>query len=180
MEARKKVRPLVVCLIVFVCLLLSFCCFVSAGVSNFQPFQLRYGLRLVEENSLTAGVSRGEFVFLDRKAELHTGSVAYLPERDVYLGVSVVSGSQVKLTDGTVTKSAVPVHSKFVWLAPVMCFLQDYPAVSFGVAAAFILVLIVIKVTGPARWRKRQQNLIRENLASFGSQYAKEEKELEY
>ena len=39
---------------------------------------------------------------------------------------------------------------------------------------------MILKVTAPGRWRKRQQKIIRENLEKFGTQYANEEKEIEY
>lgn len=180
MEARKKRKPITVILIVLAALLLVFCCCVSLGVTNFQPFDLRYGLRLVGENSLTGALARGEFVLLDRDAALQAGSVVYLPEQDVYQGVSMKVGSQVKLTDGTTAANVIPVHSKLSLQAPVLCFLQDYPVVSLGAAAAFLLLLITLKATAPSRWRKRQQKLIRENFAKFGAQYAKEEEDLQY
>lgn len=180
MEAKKKVKPIVVILMVLISVLLVFCCCVSIGVTNFQPFDLRYGVRLVGNNSLTSGLCRGEFVLLDQKAPLQAGSVVYLPDQDAYQGVSAVSGSQVKLVDGKLVRDVVSVHSKMSLLTPVMCFLQDYPAVSFAAAAAFVFVLILIKATAPARWRKRQQRLIRENFAKFGAQYAKEEEDMQY
>lgn len=179
-EARKKVKPIVVILIIFAFLLLALCSSISAGITNLQPFDLRYGLRVVADNSLTGGVNRGDLVFLDQDAVPQTGSVVYLPEKDVYQGVFVVSGSQVKLTDGTTTDRFVPVNAKLTFLAPVLCFLQDYPAVSFGVTAGFAVFLLVMKTTAPKRWRKRQQKIIRENLEKFGAQYAKEDAEKEY
>ncbi len=180
MEAKKKVKPIVVVLMILISLLLVFCCCVSVGVTKLQPFDLRYRIHLVGNNSLTGGVCRGEFVFLDQEAQIQAGSVVYLPDQDVYQGVAMVSGTQIKLMDGKVTRDAVAVQSKLSLLAPVMCFLQDYPIVSFAAAAGFVVIIIIVKVTAPARWRKRQQKLIRENLAKFGAQYAKEEEDLQY
>ena len=180
MESKKKVKPMVVCLLVLMSLLLVFCCVISVGVTKLQIGELRYQIHLVVENSLTGGVGRGDFLLLDRQATVQTGSVVYLPNQDAYQGVSMVSGSQVKLTDGKVTRDVIPVQFKISLLAPVMCFLQDYPYVSFAVAAGYIVLLIVVKATAPARWKKRQQKLIRENFAKFGAQYAKEDENLQY
>lgn len=180
MEAKRKVKPIVVILVIILFLFMGLCCGISAGMTNLQPFDLQYGLRIVADNSLTGGVSRGDVVILDRELIPQMGDVVYLPERDTYQGVFVASGTQVKLTDGTTTNEYVMVHSKIVVLASVLGFLQDYPAVSFGVTAGFVVFLMILKVTAPGRWRKRQQKIIRENLEKFGAQYANEEKEIEY
>ena len=180
METKKKVKPIVVILIIFVFLFMGLCCGISAGLTNLQPFDLQYGLRIVTDNSLTGGVSRGDVVILDRELAPQMGDVVYLPERDTYQGVFVASGNQVKLTDGTIAENYVMVHSKIVVLAQVLCFMQDYPAVSFGVTAGFALFLLIVKLTAPKRWRKRQQRIIRENLEKFGAQHANDEKGKEY
>ena len=180
MEAKKKMKPILVILIIVVFLVLALCCAISAGVTNLQPFDFRYGLRVVADNSLTDGVNRGDLVFLDQAAAVKTGSVVYLPKQDSYQGVYVASGSQIKLTDGTTTDTFVPVNAKLTALAPILCFLQDYPAVSFGVTAGFAVFLFIMKATAPKRWRKRQQKIIRENLEKFGAQYAKEDENLQY
>ena len=180
METKKKVKPIVVILIILVFLFMGLCCGISAGMTNLQPFDLQYGLRIVADNSLTGGVSRGDVVILDRELMPQMGDVVYLTEQDTYQGVFVASGTQVKLTDGTTTDAYVMVQSKIVVLAQVLCFLQDYPAVSFGVTAGFAVFLLILKVTAPKRWRKRQQKIIRENLEKFGAQHANEEKEIEY
>lgn len=180
MEAKKRVKPIVVVLLILLSLLLVFCCCVSAGITKFQPFDLRYSIHLVSDNSLTGGVCRGEFLLLDRDTAPEMGSVVYLPSLDAYQGVAEVSGNFVKLVDGKITGDVIAVRSKLSLLASVMCFLQDYPIVSFAAIGAFALILVLVKVTAPGRWKKRQQKLIRENLAKFGAQYAKEEENVQY
>ena len=180
MESKKKTNPFVVFLLIALSLLLIFCCCISAGVTNFQPFDLRFGLQLVGDNSRTGALERGEFVLLDQQLPLKSGSVVYLPVQGYYQGVAEVSGDLVKLLDGTYVKAVAPVHSKLSLLAPAMRFLQDQPLVSYGVTAGYVLLLVLVKLTAPARWRKRQQKLIRKNLESFGAQYAKEEETMQY
>jgi hypothetical protein len=180
MEHRKKTNPFVVFLLILLCLLLAFCCCVSAGLTNFQPFDFRFGLRLVGDNSQTGALERGEFVLLDQELLLKSGSVVYFPIKDAYYGVAEVSGELVKLMDGTYVKDVAPVHSKLSVLAPAIRFLQDQPLVSYSVTAGYVLLFVLVKLTAPARWRKRQQKLIRKNLESFGAPYAKEEETQEY
>ena len=60
MESKKKVKPMVVCLLVLMSLLLVFCCVISVGVTKLQIGELRYQIHLVGENSLTGGVGRGD------------------------------------------------------------------------------------------------------------------------
>lgn len=183
MEARKKCNPFLICLTILMCILLALCCWVSAGAESFLPAGLRYGVRLVTDDSKTGALCAGDFVLTDRDGAVEKGAVVRVRQNGtpVYLAVSAVEDGQITLTDGaTADETVVLVRYKLTFLRRPVLLLREYPWAAYGLTAAFAGLLILMKATGGVRYRKRQQALIRESFVRYGEQYAKEEEDVNY
>ena len=62
----------------------------------------------------------------------------------------------------------------------VLQFMHSWRFAIWAITALLVVLLIVGKATANARWRKRQQKLMRQNFQKFGEKYAQEEEELDY
>lgn len=183
MEARKKCSPFLVILAVFVGILLAISCWIAAGATSFLPSGLRYGVRIVTDNTKTKALADGDFVLINRDTSVAAGDVVYVPDADdgMYIAISSFNGDQVVLADGSaVDKTVYLVRYKLTFLSAPVRFLRDFPWVAYGLTGAFAAVWIVMAATAGARDRKRQQKLMRESFVRYGEQYAREEEDVNY
>ena len=186
MEERKKLGPFGVILLILLALLLAIACFLSAGLSDLSLGLGPFGLYTTDVDSLYLAAAylktdTRDLLITDRRQTPGDGAlVTYeLDGRrtvDLYddlLGRPVLAG------DGAAT-AAEPVTYILHEGGVVLSFLHQWRYAIWGVTGGLFLVLLVMKLTANARWKKRQQKLMRKNFEKFGQKYAQEDEELDY
>lgn len=62
----------------------------------------------------------------------------------------------------------------------LLSFLHQWRWIIWSVTAGLCLLLLALRLTANARWRRRQQKLMRKSFQLYGEKYDQEEEDLEY
>ena len=186
MEERRKLGPLGIAGLILLLLLLAAVCFLSAGLPDLSLGVGPFGVYTTDTDSLYLAAAylktdNRDVLITDRRQTPADGAlVTYLLDGrravDLYddlLGRPVLAG------DGNAT-AAEPVAYILHEGGVVLKFLHSYRYIIWGVTGGLFVVLLVMKLTANARWRKRQQKLMLKNFEKFGEKYAQEDEELDY
>lgn len=174
MEERKRRKPLCIIGCILLVLILAVLCFAASDPSAWLPTE-RWSILTTDENTVfqenaALFCSTDDLLVCDRSAADGSFSLTV----DQTDGVLTVAVPETEEAD------AIPVIYVLRYGGIVLKNLIDFQWIVWGVSAALILMLIVLRVTASARWRKRQQKLMRENFRVFGEKYQKEDEELKY
>lgn len=186
MEERKKLGPFGVILLILLVLMLAITCFLSAGLPDLSMGMGPFGLYTTDGDSLYLAAAylktdtRDLLITDRRQTPADGGLVTYLLDGrrtvDLYddlLGRPILAG------EGSV--SDVEAVSYILHEGgTVLGFLHRLRYIVWGITALVLVVLILLKLTANARWKKRQQKLMLKNFQKFGEKYAQEEEDLDY
>ena len=188
MEERKKLGPVGVIGLVLLLLILALACYLSAGLNDLSLGLGPWGVYSTDEHSLylvTAyeQTDTGDLLITDRRKVPMDGSlVTYQMDGrrtvdfyDDLLGRPVLAG-----VEGAAITAAESVVLILRDGGIVLQFMHNWRFAIWAITALLVVLLIVGKATANARWRKRQQKLMRQNFQKFGEKYAQEEEELDY
>lgn len=186
MEERKKLGPLGAIGLILLALVLAVACFLSAGLPDLSLGLGHWGLYTTDGNSLYLAAAYLEtdtrdLLITDRRQIPADGAlVTYLLDGrrtvDLYddlLGRPVLAGEG---TAADIEPVSYILHEGGV----VLGFLHQWRYGIWGFTAGLVLVLLILKLTANARWKKRQQKLMLKNFEKFGEKYAQEDEELDY
>jgi len=185
MEERKKMGAFgaIGLVLLFVVLLLA--CWLSAGLSDLTMGLGPWGVYAPDSGSLYLTeayleTDLNDLLITRRQGTPRDGQlVTYLLEGrrtvdkyDDLLGRPVLAG------ESAVT--AEPVVYILRDVQPYLRSLNRFRWYLWGFTAGLAVVLIALRVTANARWKKRQQKLMLKNFKTYGEKYAREDEELEY
>lgn len=186
MEERKKLGPLGAIGLILLALVLAVACFLSADLPDLSLGLGHWGLYTTDSDSLYLAAAYLEtdtrdLLITDRRIAPADGAlVTYLLDDrrtvDLYddlLGRPILAGEG---TAAAVEPVSYILHEGGV----VLGFLRQWRWCIWGFTAGLFVVLVVLKMTANARWRKRQQKLMLKNFEKFGEKYAQEEEDLDY
>lgn len=185
MEERKKLGALgaIGLVLLFVVLLLA--CWLSAGLPDLTAGLGPWGVYAPDSGSLYLTeayleTDLSDLLITDRRAAPKDGQlVTYrmddrrvVDKYDDLLGRPVLAGeAQVK---------AEPVVHILRDVQPYLRLMNRFRWYLWGFTAGLAAMLIVLRVTANARWKKRQQKLMMKNFKTYGEKYAQEDEELDY
>lgn len=188
MEERKKLGPIGVMGLVLFLLILALACYLSAGLNDLSLGLGPWGIYSTDEQSLylvTAyeQTDTGDLLITDRRKTPVDGSlVTYQMDGrravdfyDDLLGRPVLAGEE-----GVAITTAEQVVLILRDGGIVLQFMHSWRFAIWAITAALVILLIAGKATANARWRKRQQKLMRQNFQKFGEKYDREDEELDY
>ncbi|MBR6574450.1 MAG: hypothetical protein IKK61_05610 [Clostridia bacterium] len=188
MEERKKLGPLGIAGLILLLLLLAAVCFLSAGLPDLSMGMGPWGFYTTDGRSLYHAevyreIDTRDLLITDRSQVPSDGQVVtYLlnGQRTVDLYDDLLGRPVLAWEEGAVFTAAEPVVKVLPGVGTVLRVMHHWCWYIWGAAAGFVLVLVVLKLTANARWRKRQQKLMVKNFQKFGEKYAREEEELDY
>jgi hypothetical protein len=188
MEERKKLGPLGYMGLAVLLLVLALVCYLSAGLSDLSLGLGPWGIYGTDEQAVylvTAyeQTDTGDLLITDRRKQPSDGAlVTYrmngrrtVDFYDDLLGRPVLAGEEE--TDMTRAEAVVLILREG---GIFLNFLYSWRYVVWGITAVLVMLLIVSKATADARWRKRQQKLMRQNFQKYGEKYTQEDEELDY
>lgn len=186
MEERKRLGPFGVILLILLALALAITCFLSAGLPDLSMGLGSFGLYTTDGDSLYLAAAylqtdTRDLLITDRRQAPADGAlVTYLLDGrrtvDLYddlLGRPVLAGEG---TAADIEPVSYILHEGGV----VLGFLHQWRWCIWGFTGGLFAVLLVLKLTANARWKKRQQRLMLRNFETFGEKYAQEEEGLDY
>ena len=188
MEERKKLGALgVVCLLLLL-LLLAAACFLSVGLPDLSMGMGPWGIYTTDGKSLYHAevyrdIDTRDLLITDRSQVPADGQVVtYLlnGQRTVDRYDSLLGRPVLAWEEGAVFTAAEPVVKVIPGAGTVLRVMHQFRLYIWGGTAGLVLVLLVLRITANARWRKRQQKLMVKNFQKFGEKYAREEEELDY
>lgn len=188
MEERRKLGPLGIAGLILLLLLLAAACFLSAGLSDLSMGLGPWGLYTTDGRSLYHAevyreINTRDLLITDRSQVPADGQVVtYLlnGQRTVDLYDDLLGRPVLAWEEGAVFTAAEPVVRVLPGVGSVLRMMHYWRWYIWGGTAGLVLVLIVLKLTANARWRKLQQKLMVKNFQKFGDKYAREEEELDY
>ena len=186
MEERRKLGLLGTVGLALLILVLAAACYLSAGLKDLSLGMGPWGLYTTDGDSLYLAAA---YLETDTRDLLITsrngipadgGLVTYEQDGcrtvDLYddlLGRPVLAGEDSRIQPEPVLYI---LHDGGVALQ----YLHQWRWCIWGVTAVMVLALLVLKLTANARWRKRQQKLMRKNFQLYGEKYDQEEEDLDY
>ena len=188
MEERKKLGALgTVCLLLLL-LLLAVACFLSVGLPDLSMGMGPWGIYTTDGKSLYhaevyRNIDTRDLLITDRSQVPSDGQVVtYLlkGQRTVDLYDNLLGRPVLAWEEGAVYTTAEPVVQVIPGAGTVLRMMHAWRWCIWGGTAGVVLVLLVLKLTANARWRRRQQKLMMKNFRKFGEKYAREEEELDY
>lgn len=188
MEERKNLGALgIVCLLLLL-LLLAAACFLSVGLPDLSMGMGPWGIYTTDGNSLYHAevyrdIDTRDLLITDRSRVPADGQVVtYLlnGQRTVDLYDDLLGRPVLAWEEGAVFTAAEPVVQVIPGAGTVLRVMHQFRLYIWCGTAGLVLVLMVLKLTANARWRRRQQKLMVKNFQKFGEKYAREEEELDY
>ena len=188
MEERRKLGPLGIVGLILLLLLLAAACFLSAGLPDLSMGMGPWGLYTTDGKSLYHAevyreIDTRDLLITDRRAAPGDGGVVtYLlnGQRTVDLYDDLLGRPVLAWEEGAVFTAAEPVVKVIPGAGTVLRQMHRFCWYIWGGTAGLILVLILLKLTANARWRRRQQKLMVKNFQKYGDKYAREDEELDY
>ena len=188
MEERKNLGALgIVCLLLLL-LLLAAACFLSVGLPDLSMGMGPWGIYTTDGGSLYHAevyreIDTRDLLITDRSQVPADGQVVtYLlnGQRTGDLYDDLLGRPVLAWEDGAVFTAAEPVVQVIPGAGTVLRVMHQFRLYIWCGTAGLVLVLMVLKLTANARWRRRQQKLMVKNFQKFGDKYAREEEELDY
>ncbi|MBR5390588.1 MAG: hypothetical protein IK141_04745 [Clostridia bacterium] len=186
MEERKKIRPLGVIALILAALLLGTACFLCAGLEDWSLGIGRWGVYSTGAQSLYLTeayrqTGPDDLLITDRRLAPGDGALVTYRQNDrrVVDLYDELLGRPV-LDDGTARTEAEQVA---YFLRDAGRILRGMHRFRYGIwtaAALLALAVMLLLATAGARWRKRQQKLMRNNFRTFGEKYAREDEDMDY
>ena len=188
MEERKKLGALGVIGLLLLLLLLAAACFLSVGLSDLSMGMGPWGVYTTDGKSLYHAevyrdIDTRDLLITDRSQVPADGQVVtYLlnGQRTVDRYDSLLGRPVLAWEEGAVFTAAEPVVKVIPGAGTVLRMMHQFRLYIWCGTAGLVLVLMVLKLTANARWRRRQQKLMVKNFQKFGDKYAREEEELDY
>lgn len=188
MEERKRLGPVGVIGLTLLLLVLAVACYLSAGLPDLSLGLGPWGVYSTDGQSMYLVTAyemtdTGDVLITDRRQTPRDGSlVTYQMDgrRMVDLYDDLLGRPVLAMDDASAAASAQPVVLILRDGGMVLHFLYGWRYVVWGTTAGLVLILLVLKLTANARWKKRQQKLMRKNFEKFGDKYAREDEELDY
>ena len=188
MEERKKLGAAGVACLLLLLLLLAAACFLSVGLPDLSMGMGPWGLYTTDGSSLYHAevyrdIDTRDLLVTDRSRVPADGQVVtYLlnGQRTVDLYDDLLGRPVLAWEEGAVFTAAEPVVRVIPGAGTVLRLMHRFRWYIWGGTAGFVLVLLVLRITANARWRRRQQKLMVKNFRKFGEKYAREEEELDY
>ncbi len=167
-------------------LVLAVVCYLSAGLPDLSLGLGRWGLYTTDGESqyLAAAylqTDTRDLLITDRQATPVDGALV-LYELDGRRTVDLYDdllGRPVLAAEGSFT---APEQVTYILRegGTLLSFLYQWRWIVWGVTAALLLTLLLLCLTANARWRRRQQKLMRKSFRLYGEKYDQEEEDLEY
>ena len=185
MEERKKMGPLGVVGLILLALLLALGCYLSAGVDDLTMGHGPWGVYTTDSGSVYLSSAYLETdtrdVLITRRDSAPADGmlVTYLLDGIRYVDLyDDLLGRPVMAEEATVSPE------------PVIGILRDGGAVIhalhavrfwlWGLTGGLLVLMIALKLTSNARWRRRQQKLMRQNFQTYGEKYQQEDQDMDY
>lgn len=165
---------------------LAVVCYLSAGLPDLSLGLGRWGLYTTDSESqyLAAAylqTDTRDLLITDRNAAPADGALVIyeLEDRCTVDLYDDLLGRPVLAAEGSFT---APEQIVYILRegGTLLAFLHQWRWIVWGATAALLLTLLVLRLTANARWRRRQQKLMRKSFQLYGEKYDREEEELEY
>lgn len=188
MEERRKLGPWGTAGLILLLFLMAAACFLSAGLPDLSMGLGPWGFYTTDGRSLYHAevyreIDTRDLLITDRSRVPSDGQVVtYLlnGQRTVDLYDDLLGRPVLAWEEGAVFTAAEPVVRVLSGVGTVLRLMHHWCWYIWGGTAGFVVVLLVLRLTANARWRKRQQKLMVKNFQKFGEKYAREEEELDY
>ena len=186
MEERKKIGPFGILGLVLLAVILAVVCFLSAGLPDLSLGLGSWGVYRTDAESLYLAsayleTDTRDLLITSRKQTPMDGElVTYIMDgRRTVDFYDDLLGHPVLATENN-ANSVEPVIHIFRDAGAVLRFLHQWRYLIWSAAGAAVLIIVVLLSTSKARWRRRQQKLMKANFQRYGEKYRQEDEDMDY